>query len=67
MSPASLLIGILAGAIGVGFFVYGKRQTKFVPLIAGALLCIYPYFLSSVPWMLAIGALLIAAPFLIDF
>jgi hypothetical protein len=67
MTPASLAIGILAGAVGLGYFIYGKRQAKFVPLVAGVLLCIYPYFLSSVPWMLAIGALLAAAPFLVDF
>jgi hypothetical protein len=67
MTGASLMIGIVAGALGFGYFIYGKRQAKFVPLIAGMLLCVYPYFMSSVPWMLAVGALLAAAPFLIDF
>ena len=67
MTPATLAIGILAGAIGVGYFIYGKRQTKFVPLIAGMALCVYPYFVDSVLALVAIGAVLLAAPFVIDF
>ena len=67
MTAATLTIGILAGAIGVGYFMYGKRQTKFVPLIAGMALCVYPYFVDSVLWLCVIGAVLLAAPFLIDF
>ena len=67
MTPATLAIGIFAGAIGVGYFIYGKRQTKFVPLIAGMALCVYPYFVDSVLWLVVIGAVLLAAPFLIDF
>jgi len=67
MTPATLTIGILAGAIGVGYFMYGKRQTKFVPLIAGMALCVYPYFVDSVLWLVVIGIALMAAPFLLDF
>ena len=63
----SLAVGIFAGAIGAGYFIYGKRQTKFVPMIAGALLCIYPYFVDSLPWLLGIGIALVAAPFVVDF
>lgn len=66
MDTTSLVIGIFTGAIGVAYFIYGKRQARFVPLIAGMLLCVYPYFLASIPLMLAVGAALIAAPFLID-
>jgi hypothetical protein len=62
-----LWVGMLAGAVGMGYFIYGKRQAKYVPMIAGILLCVYPYFLEN-PWALgAVGLLLIAAPFLIDY
>jgi multisubunit Na+/H+ antiporter MnhC subunit len=67
MSPAGLAIGILTGAIGVAYFIYGKRQARFVPLLAGLALCVYPYFVDSVPWSLVIGAALAAAPFFLDF
>ena len=67
MTGTTLAIGILTGAIGVGYFMYGKRQTKFVPLLAGMALCVYPYFVDSALWLIVIGAVLLAAPFVIDF
>ena len=63
----TIVIGILTGALGVAYIVYGRRQTKFVPLIAGLLLCTYSYFIDSVLWLCVVGALLLAAPFFIDF
>ena len=66
INPASLFIGILAGAFGVAYFVYGKKQTRIVPMVSGVLLCVYPYFFESVLWLVVIGAALVAAPFLID-
>lgn len=63
---SSLFIGVIAGAVGTGYFIYGKRQSKPVPMIAGALLCIYPYVSDSVVWLCVVGALLAVAPFVID-
>jgi hypothetical protein len=67
VNATSLVIGIFTGAIGVGYFIYGKRQAKFAPLIAGMMLCIYPYFVDGVLWTIVVGVVLIAAPFVIDF
>jgi len=64
---ASLLIGMITGALGVAYIVYGRRQTKFVPLIAGVALCAYSYFIDSWVWLCVIGVLLAGAPFVIDF
>jgi len=63
----SLVVSILAGAIGAGYFIYGKRQTKFVPMVAGVLLCVYPYFVDDLLWLIVVGVVLVAAPFLVDF
>jgi len=63
----SLAVGIIAGAVGMGYIVYGRRQVKFSAVIAGVLLCAYPYFVDSVGWQLVVGAVLVAAPFVIDF
>jgi hypothetical protein len=63
----NFVIGIVTGALGVAYIVYGKRQTKFVPVIAGVLLCTYSYFVDSWVWLCLVGALLLAAPFIIDF
>jgi hypothetical protein len=63
----SIWFGIFAGAIGMAYIVYGRRQTKFVPALAGIALCAYPYFVDSLLWLCVIGAVLVAAPFFIDF
>ena len=55
MEGTSLLIwGIMFGAIGLGFFTYGRRQKAVVPLLAGIALFIFPYFISNV-YMLVIA------------
>ena len=67
MSVSALFIGMIAGAIGTGYFVYGKRQQRFVPMLSGVTLGIYPFFTDNPLLLLLIGAALMAAPFMIDF
>ena len=63
----SLVIGMIAGVFGVAYFVYGKKQQKFAPMLAGVLLCIYPYATENLLWLVVIGLALLAFPFLVDF
>jgi hypothetical protein len=63
----SLIVGIIAGAFGMGYFIYGKRQAKFVPMLVGVMLCIYPYFIESFLWSSVVGVVLLITPFLIDY
>jgi len=66
MDNASLLVwGMLFGSIGVGFFIYGKKQQKIVPLITGLLLLIFPYFISNIYLLISTGAILIALPYFV--
>jgi hypothetical protein len=65
-TPSQLFIGLIAGAIGVAYFVYGKKEGRFAPMISGIALCVYPYLVSSVLWLCVIGIVLIAAPFLLE-
>jgi hypothetical protein len=62
-----LFFGIVTSALGVAYMVYGRRQTKLVPIVAGVLLCAYSYFIDSWLWLSVIGAALAVAPFVIDF
>jgi len=62
----SLIVGVISGAFGMAYIVYGKRQSKIVPAVAGVLLCIYPYFIENLYAQCALGALLLAAPFVVD-
>jgi len=63
---AKLFFGIVTGAIGLAYMVYGRRQTKLVPLVSGLILCGYSYLVDSWLWLCVIGAALLVAPFLID-
>jgi len=62
-----LIVGLIAGVFGMAYFVYGKRQTKFAPMICGVALCVYPYFTDNMVWLCVIGAALLAVPFVTDY
>jgi predicted membrane protein len=65
LNESWLLWGLLFGSIGLGFFIYGKRQRAVVPLVCGLTLMIFPYFVSSTILLVVIGAVLIAVPYFI--
>ena len=56
---------MLYGSIGLGFFVYGKRQQAVVPLVCGLALMVFPYFVSNTVLLVVIGAVLIAVPYFV--
>jgi predicted membrane protein len=62
-----LLWGLLFGSIGLGFFVYGKRQRAVVPLICGLVLMIFPYFVPNAIVLVAVGISLVALPYFVRF
>jgi hypothetical protein len=57
--------GVLFSAIGLGFFIYGKRQQMIVPLISGIALMVYPYFIPNTYALVAIGVSLVCLPYFI--
>ncbi len=59
-SLPGLFFSVVFGGIGLGVFVYGKRQGRLLLIVVGLALMIYPYFVSSWGLSLAIGALLTA-------
>jgi predicted cobalt transporter CbtA len=63
----TLLFTLVTSALGMAYIVYGKRQTKFVPLVAGIALCVYSYFVDGWLWLSIIGAVLLVLPFIVDF
>jgi predicted membrane protein len=66
VSESWLLWGLLFGSIGLGFFVYGKRQRAVVPLVCGMALMVFPYFVSNTILIVAIGVALIAIPYFVN-
>ena len=67
MNEYGLLWGILFGSIGLGFFVYGRRQRAVVPLICGIALVLVPYFVSTTLLLVLVGVLLMAIPYFYRF
>jgi predicted membrane protein len=66
MASSSIIIwSLLFSIIGMGFFIYGKKQRAIVPLCAGLALIIFPYFMTSVLMLLVVGITLIAIPYFI--
>ncbi len=63
--PVKLSLAILFGAIGLGFFTYGRRQKAVVPFVAGIALFIFPYFVTNIYLLLFIGIVIIATPYFI--
>lgn len=63
MSGSLLLWGTLFGAIGCGYFLYGKRQEAPVPLVCGLTLMFFPYFVSNTILLATIGLALMVIPY----
>jgi hypothetical protein len=61
-SEAMLLCSLLFSSIGLGYFVYGRKQGKKVVLYTGIALMLYPYLFSSVMTVVILGLLLMAVP-----
>ena len=64
-ATSQLIWGILFGALGLGFFTYGRKQKAVVPLITGIALFIIPYFISSLYVLVLAGAALVALPYFV--
>ena len=65
MDTSFLLWGLLFGSIGLGFFVYGRRQKTVVPLVCGVALMIFPYFVSNTVLLVILGLALIVIPYFV--
>lgn len=55
-----LMSAMLIGAVGMGLFIYGKKQTNIQVLALGLAFMVYPYFVHSVLWMWVIAVAAIA-------
>jgi len=65
-SSASLVWGMLFGAIGLGYFVYGRRQRAVIPFVCGVALFIFPYFIPNAYVLVLTGVAIMVVPYFID-
>jgi hypothetical protein len=60
--PSYLMVSIVFSSIGMGYFIYGKKQKRKIIYYTGVGLFVYPYFVTAVPAMIATGIALMFAP-----
>jgi len=65
VSASLLLWGVLFSSVGLGYFIYGKKQNAKVPMLCGVALMIFPYFVSSTMVLVGVGALLVVLPYFV--
>jgi 4-hydroxybenzoate polyprenyltransferase len=63
LDASTLVLGTIFGAVGLGYFVYGKRQGSLVPLVCGLLLMVVPYFISSTVVLVGVCATIAVVPY----
>jgi hypothetical protein len=56
------VLGVVTGAIGMGYVVYGRKAGQPVAFLAGIGLMVYPYFVDGLWWAIGIGVGLTLAP-----
>ncbi|QDU85262.1 hypothetical protein Pla163_23900 [Planctomycetes bacterium Pla163] len=54
-SGASLFWGLLLGSVGMGLFIYGKKNRRPYPLVGGIVLSVLPYAVTD-SWVLGFSA-----------
>jgi len=65
MSTSLLVLGVIFGSIGLGYFLYGKKQRAVVPLVSGLVLMVVPYFISNTIVLVVVGVVISAIPYFV--
>jgi len=60
-----LMSSMIFGSIGMGYFIYGKKDNKYIAMLSGIILMIYPYFVTNIYYSLLIGIIFMIIPFFI--
>lgn len=67
MNATQLFLGVIFSSIGLGYFLYGKKQKMTVPFATGLTLMIFPYFIESSIFLSMIGIALSMLPYFLRF
>ena len=66
MNDTSILLwSVVFGSIGLGFFIYGRKQQAVVPLVVGIALFVVPYVIANLYLLLLAGVVLVALPYFV--
>ncbi|OCZ51036.1 amino acid transport protein [Acinetobacter seifertii] len=67
MNSTRLFLSVIFSSIGLGYFLYGKKQKMTVPFTVDLVLMIFPYFIESNVLLSGIGTLLSVIPYFLRF
>lgn len=62
MDTTALLLSVVFSSIGLGYFMYGKKQQHTSALICGLALMIYSYFFDNTTAIIALGLIFMLLP-----
>ena len=67
MNATQLFLGVIFSSIGLGYFMYCKKQKMTVPLVCGLVLMLFTYFIESNILITVIGVVLSILPYFLRF
>jgi hypothetical protein len=59
--PLSLFLSLVAGLVGTGLVIYGKKAQRWPQVVAGIVYMVYPYFVETPTGIAGVGVLLAVA------
>jgi len=62
MDTTHLILGLIFSSIGVGYFIYGRKQSNIVTRYCGIALILYPYLVPDTLALVAVGVGLMLVP-----
>ena len=60
--PASLILGLIFGSIGLGYCIYGKKQSNLVVFLAGLFLMGLPYAIDNNVALIILSLIIMVLP-----
>lgn len=67
MNATQLFLGVIFSSIGLGYFLYGKKQKMTVPLVCGLVLMLFTYLIESTALISIMGIILSVIPYFLRF
>ena len=65
LNANTLVASLIWGSVGVGFFIYGKKQMSIPALFGGIALIAISYFIESALWMNLVAVAILAGIYLL--
>ena len=66
-SMNSMILRLFCGAFGAGYFIFGKKQSRYSFLLSGIVLTVFPMVVPYGIHSIVLGIILILVPFKLDF